>query len=55
LVRRGELWLGDALATLHAEIRTAEREGRVSRPRVWLERLPARPEDLPGLLRQLVH
>lgn len=55
LVRRGELWLGESLATLHKEIRIAERERRVSRPRVWLERLPGNPDDLPALVRQLAH
>lgn len=53
LVPRGEPRLSDCLARLSAELDIARTEGRLHRPRMWLERLPYVREDLPALLRQL--
>jgi len=53
LARRTEPQLGESLARLRTELRGAEQDGLVSRTRVWLERLPSNPQDLPGLFRQL--
>jgi hypothetical protein len=54
LVRRDDEHMITSLVLLHAEIGEAERERRVSRPRIWIERLPDRAEDLPAQLRQLM-